>query len=662
MKNNKLLIPALAVLLLSPTVFTLPKSYASVAPGADKSEDSIKKEIASKKSELSNLNEEKTQTENELNKVNEHLDKLNKEKTETENALNNKNIKIKSNETLIDEKASKEKLDKEISDLEGKISEKDKSLETAKKEGEEIQKQIDEIEAKDKKEENPKQNEIDAEAEKKKAEELEKQRKEEIDKAWKLNRIYNDARQNLIEVKVEHGILEYKYKVKNEFLGKVLTNSSDYKTEDVENYQKEVEELKKEFEASKVKVKNTEEAVKVAKDNQIAFRGFTYEDHTSESIDIGKEETKHKSRGDFKNNTLSQKEVEDKIKELNKEHQSALDSYFKITKNHTSITDALNEKYAIREKIELENEISNGRRRWLFSIQSKSKNDFYYLNNKEKVEKDSEEDYKEYKQKEKTCNEIKDEINKLTSERKSIEREATPYEEKRIKLENQLVYYKELLELIKNGGPKEEESKEDPRLKELREKLLANKTNISNLENIIANLQKELDQLKSDKKEIDSLTDEDRARLKGELVTLKEERQTIQAKLDIINSNITSKNQEKERLEKLLAELNDNIAKLGKAIDDLNLYLYNQNIIYDYPSLINEKSSEEKVKEIRLRSINKLKIAYRNSVKVVENAEYYLKTAKMSDGKRDLLKYLINKQKELHKKVEKIINKFELEI
>ena len=220
MKNNKLLIPALAVLLLSPTVFTLPKSYASVAPGADKSEDSIKKEIASKKSELSNLNEEKTQTENELNKVYEDLDKLNKEKTETENALNDKNIKIKSNETLIDEKASKEKLDKEISDLEGKISEKDKSLETVKKEGEEIQKQIDDIEAKDKKEENPKQNEIDAEAEKKKAEELEKQRKEEIDKAWKLNRIYNDARQNLIEVKVEHGILEYKYKVKNEFLGK----------------------------------------------------------------------------------------------------------------------------------------------------------------------------------------------------------------------------------------------------------------------------------------------------------------------------------------------------------------------------------------------------------------------------------------------------------
>ena len=78
--------------------------------------------------------------------------------------------------------------------------------------------------------------------------------------------------------------------------------------------------------------------------------------------------------------------------------------------------------------------------------------------------------------------------------------------------------------------------------------------------------------------------------------------------------------------------------------------------------MINEKSSEEKVKEIRLRSINKLKIAYTNSVKVVDNAEHYLKTAKMSDGKRDLLKYLINKQKELNKKVEKIINKFELEI
>ena len=83
MKNKKLLAPALAILLLTPAVLDMPKSYASEAGGSSQSEDSIKKEIDTKKAELSKLNEEKTQTENELNKVNEDLDKLNKEKTET---------------------------------------------------------------------------------------------------------------------------------------------------------------------------------------------------------------------------------------------------------------------------------------------------------------------------------------------------------------------------------------------------------------------------------------------------------------------------------------------------------------------------------------------------------------------------------------------------
>lgn len=424
--------------------------------------------------------------------------------------------------------------------------------------------------------------------------------------------------------------------------------------------------MKNDYEASKIKIKDTEDAVQVAKDNQIAFRGHSDDKHTSGSLEIGKEGSKHKARSEFKNNTLSQKEVEDKMTELNKERQSTLESYFKVTKNYGKINDAINKKVAESEKIKLENDISNGIRYWLSDIEYKSnvKNDpdFYYINNKSKVKQFIAEDFNDYKEKKGIRTKIENEIDDLMNERESIKSKSIPLEEKQFDLENKISYYKELLELIKNGGPKEEESKEDPRLKELREKLLANKTNISNLENIIANLKKELDQVKSDKEKIDSLTEEDRAKLKGELDTLKGEREEIQARLNEINSNITSKNQEKERLEKLLAELNDKIAKLGKAIDDLNLYLYNQNSIYHYPSMINEKSSEEKVKEIRQRSINKLKIAYRNSVKVVENAEYYLKTAKMSDSKRDLLKYLINKQKDLHKKVEKLINKFELEM
>lgn len=666
MKNNKLLIPALAALLLTPAILTSPKSYASEPIEADRSEDSIKKDIASKKSELSKLNEEKTKTENELNKINEDLDKLKKEKTETENSLNEKEIKIKSNETLIDEKASKEKLDKEISDLEGQISENNKSLDTAKEEDKNIQKQIDDIEAKDKKEENPKQNEIDAAAEKKKAEELEKQRKEEVQKAKDLNRIYNDAKQTLIEVKVQHGILEYKYNVKNEFLNQVLANPEIYKAEDVEKYKKEVEDLKNDYEATKIKIKDTEDAVQVAKDNQIAFRGHSDDKHTSGSLEIGKEGSKHKARSEFKNNTLTQKEVEDKITELNKDRQSTLESYFEVTKNYDKINDSINKKVAESEKIKLENDISNGIRYWLSDIEYKSnvKNDpdFYYVNNKSKVKQFIDEDFNEYKEKKGIRTKIENEIDDLMNERESIKIKSIPLEEKQFDLENKISYYKELLELIKNGGPKEEESKEDPRLKELREKLLANKTNISTLENIIKNLQKELDQVKTDKEKLESLTDEDKAKLSSELETLKGEREEIQARLNEINSNITSKNQEKEKLEKLLAELNDKISKLSKAIDDLNLYLYNQNSIYYYPSLINEKSSEEKVKEIRQRSINRLKVAYRYSVKVVENAEYYLKTAKMSESRRNKLENLINRQKALHIKVNEIIQKFELEI
>lgn len=666
MKNNKLLIPALAVLLLSPAILTLPKSYASEGPVASTDQKSLEKEIATKKNDLSKLNEEKTQTENELNKVNKDLNKLNKEKTETENSLNEKEIKIKSNETLIDEKTSKEKLEKEISDIEGKISEHNKSLTTAKEEGEEIQKQIDDIEAKDKKEENPKQNEIDAEAEKKKAEELEKQKKEEVKKAKELNNIYNEAKRTLEQVKVEHGIIEYKYKIKNEFLGEVLANPNKYNQDDITNYQKEVEELKKEFEASKVKLKNTEESVQVAKDNQIAFRGRGNNDHTSDSLEIGKEESKHKSRFDFKNNTLSQKEVEDKITELNRERQSTLESYFKVAKNYDTINDTINQKVDEGEKIKLENKINNGIRDWFSKLNIKSDEynepDFYYVNNRNKVEQLSNKFYDEYQNKKKIQNKLDNEIDSLMNDRKSIETEIKPYEEKQFDYENKIAYYKELLNLLKNGGPKEEESKEDPRLKELREKLLANKANISNLENIISNLQKELDQVKSDKEKIDSLTDEDRAKLKGELDTLKGEREKIQARLNEINSNITSKNQEKEKLEKLLAELNDNIDKLSRAIDNLSLELYNQSSGAFYPNYIKEKSSEEKVKEIRQKSINRLKIAYSYSLKVVDNAEYYLKTAKMPASRRARLESLIERQKVLNKKVEILINKYQLEI
>lgn len=587
-----------AAIMLLASAFPLGMNTARADEGQPSGQEESKKTLDEYKEDLAKAEAEKAE-------ISEKITKIDEEISEKERALN--------------PETSKEELDKKIEDL--KQVEEKTSQEKAKAE-EELKDLKDNSETPDISNLFPTQEDYDAQKEK-----FDK-RDAEIDKYLEENIGYRKEKD---KKEVELNVLKYEKEKREANLSNLSEEEKNKENIVIANVNEKIEKLNKELE--QLKIDATIDKSKTINDEFQDLKTIEYElevkkeyeagDLTAENIDAKIAENKT-LRKDYENNTKAAEEeleiILGKIRENNRKSGE--------------ITDKMTNNTAIMSWID---------------INRYKDDDLYFSKNKTQIEKIYQDLKTENNTLEKDSDKLLSEVRELRiKENECLEKhKLTIYNE----IENDVKTrkYEDLKQFLSNPtGLKDKLIKE-------KESLIEQKT--AELEGI----KEKISKAEEEKANLKELTEDEKKAIEEEIGQAKTKRNEYIEKLDTLYKQI-------EDLKEIIRDLEIRNEKPDDITDNNYLGYYN-----NYFYFLNqddekeaEKKAEEKAKkkeeakQALTRSVSRLKIAYNKGLTVADKAEIFLaKNNNIPKEKRERLQILINRHRELMKKLSVLIVRLE---